>query len=174
MRKLWIVGILALLLCGCSQPENLETVSDEAVQLPEAEKMATVFSLPPEAVLQTMEEESAGQLYFCDGYTVQVRTVPGGDLHATLQMATGYSKDQLDVIETVQGNSKRYICVFASASETGDQVGRCCVLDDGYYHYVLTVMADAAQAGELAQTQWQGIFNSFRLMDPQDVVSSGS
>ena len=33
--------------------------------------------------------------------------------------------------------------------EEGEQVGRACILDDGSYHYVLSVLAQADRAAEL-------------------------
>ena len=41
-------------------------------------------------------------------------------------------------------------------------MGRAAVLDDGRYHYVLTVQADAARSGELTET-WNQLFSGFSL-----------
>ena len=78
------------------------------------------------------------------------------------------------MIETAQAGAKRYVAVWTSAGEAGNQVGRCAILDDGSYHYVLSVMADEQDAGRLSEGVWKEIFASFRLIAPEDVVSSGS
>lgn len=169
-----IIAVLAMLMSGCKQHTNMETVADELIVQQPAEQMMPVYHLPAEAVQQTIESDSGGQVYFCDGYTLTVQTVPSGDLHKTIYNTTGFSPDQLEILETQKGSSTRYTFVWTAASENGDEVGRCVILDDGNYHYVLTVMADAENAGKLSGDVWKEICSSFRLMDPEEVVSSGS
>jgi hypothetical protein len=48
--------------------------------------------------------------------------------------------------------------------ESGQLVCRAAVLDDGNYHYCLTAVAPAANAGELSE-QWNALFASLRLED---------
>lgn len=174
MKKLWIIAVCVFLLSGCTQPESLETVADPVVTPEIPEPMVAVFKTPLEAVQQTIAEETAGQLYICDGYTLTLQTVPGGNLQETLQNATGFLPSQLEIIQTRQGSAKEYQFVWTSASDTGEQLCRGSVLDDGSYHYVLTAMAPYETAGALSQSQWQEVFSSFRLMRPEDIVSSGS
>lgn len=162
MKKFWIVLALALLLTGCSAQETYETLSDDYLQPAMAQLQQVVLTLPEEAAVQSMENDTAGKLYLCDGYTLTVQTVDGGDLDRTVRQLTGFSKDQLTVMETERNGVKRYQCVWTAAGEGGDHVGRALVLDDGSYHYAVTVMAQSAIAGELAQT-WQDIFDSVSL-----------
>ena len=96
MKKLWIIAACVFLLSGCAQPENLETVADPVVTPEIPEPMAAVFNTPLEAVQQTVAEETAGQLYICDGYTLTLQTVPGGDIQQTLRNATGFLPSQLE------------------------------------------------------------------------------
>lgn len=174
MGKIWVVLIAAVLLTGCTGPEVYETMEDSVqVQAP-AEKMEILFSLPSDASQQVMSGEENGDVYFCKDYVLTVQTVDGGDLKKTFLNATGFAPEQLSVMQTKQGEAIRYSCVWTAAGESGDQVGRCAILDDGNYHYVLTAMADAELAGELTDGAWRGIFNSFRLVEPEDVVNSGS
>ena len=78
------------------------------------------------------------------------------------------------MLETAQENAKRYVCVWTAVGENGNQVGRLAVLDDGAYHYILTAMAEESIAGKLSGEVWDDVFSSFRLIAPEDVVSSGS
>lgn len=162
MKKWVIVAVLALLLTGCSEPESFETMSDVYYepQIPTASKIALV--LPEEAAVSVMEDPLTGSIYLCDGYSVTVQSLSAGDLDATLREVTGYPRENLLVMEREDGDNRRYECVWAAAGEGEDQVGRAVVLDDGSYHYVLTVMAGAAKAGDLAQT-WQQIIDSFGI-----------
>ncbi len=174
MKKLFVLLLGALLLTGCAQEEKFETLTDNVEPPAKKDPMCIAVSLPQEASKDALQGDEAGELYFCDGYTVSVQTLPSGDLEKTLQAVTGHSSQDLQIIKTMQDAAHRYSCVWASTGEKGEQVSRCAILDDGEYHYVLTVQADAQKAGELTYGQWMEIFASFRLMDPQDVVSSGS
>ncbi len=119
------------------------------------------FDLPEDAAAQVISGEN-GTLYFCDGYEIMVQTLSSGDLNRTLQTLTGYSADALTVIETATSNVKRYESAWTAAAEEGDQVGRTVILDDGNYHYCLSVMASAREAGSL-QECWQALFSSLAL-----------
>lgn len=164
MKKLCICFVL-LLLTGCSQPEDFETMAD-TYEEPEILPAESIWvQLPEEAAVNTVQTDGA-QLYLCDGYTLELQTLPAGNMQATLRSVTGYEPDRLTVMERRQGELDRYECVWVAAGEGGDQVGRTAILDDGRYHYVLTLMTDAQLAGELAET-WQVILDSFDLGEPE-------
>ena len=166
MKKCFVWLLLTLLLVGCTQPEDFETMSDvyEQPEFPPPSQVS-VF-LPGDAAMVTMESQDGAKLYLCDGYSVAVQTFQSGDLKSTLRAVTGYDSEDLLVMERSQGDVLRYECVWTAAGEGGDQVGRTAVLDDGTYHYALTLMTDADSARELADT-WQGILDSFRLGEEQ-------
>lgn len=174
MRKLWMMILLLFVLSGCSRTENFETVMDPNVAYVNNEKMVIMVDIPDDASLQVMESSDDCVVYICDDYSLTYYIVPGGDIQKTIMDATGYTPDQLDIISTEQNGQKRYVFVWAAAGETGEEVGRCCIIDDGSYHYVLTAMADAEKAGTLANQQWKSVFRSFRLISADEVVSSGS
>lgn len=160
MRKLISMLFAALLLCGCGARETFETLSDAYV--PEEEIAQTpVVSLPREAVLETLYADG-GRLYLCDGYTVAVQTLPGGDLQRTVKEISGYEKEKIQLVETKQDTLTRYHMVWTCAGEGGDSVARAVIVDDGSYHYAVTVMADAQKAGALSDTL-QEILNSVTL-----------
>lgn len=120
------------------------------------------ITLPKEAAVPSMENEDAGRIYLCDGYTLTVQTLAGGDLDRTLRQITGFGRAQLTVMETRSEDITRYACVWSAAGEGGDQVGRAVILDDGSCHYAVTVMAEASIAGDLAEN-WQEILESVKL-----------
>lgn len=162
MKRCWmLVFALALTLWGCGGTGDFEQVQD--VYQPQAAVAAQVaLTLPEEAAQTVMNGGENGTLYFCDGYTLTVQTLDGGDLNRTMQTMTGYALDSLAVMETAFEDCKRYECVWSSAGEGGDQVGRLLCLDDGSYHYVVTVMAQAESAGDLRQV-WEDLFSSVSL-----------
>ena len=102
-----------------------------------------------------------------------VQTLPGGDLNQPFLQCTGFPVSGLQIMHTKIDGIKRYETVWASSAEDGERVGRIAVLDDGSYHYVLTVMADAQKAGQLTDT-WQTLFRTLRIEDPKNIVNSGS
>lgn len=173
MKKCWISLILLVLLTGCGVQETLETVGDIPVQPVSAAMQQVLMELPEGLAAPTLESTEQGQLYICDNYTLSVQTLEAGDLEKSLRMATGFSKENLQIMETLQGNAKRYESVWAAAGDPEMQIGRVCILDDGNYHYVLTAMANAAQAGQL-QESWNTIFASFRLTDVEVDLNIGS
>ena len=151
----------------------METVSDVYAQPVSASAQQIVLDVPQDASMEVMQSSEAGKLYLCDGFTVAVQILEGGDLNRTLQTVTGYPKDALPLMQTKQEMLKRYECVFTSAGEGQTQVGRTCVLDDGDHHYTVTVMAGESLAGELTET-WKTLFDSFRLVSADADLSSGS
>lgn len=162
MKKIVLIVLLALGLSGCAQKQELETIGNPCVAVLESNPQTIQVSLPEEISTPVIQNEENGKLYLCEGYTLTLQTLEGGDINRTIKSCTGFSKDELTVLETTHDDVKRYDCVWTAIGEGADQVGRLAVLDDGAYHYVLTVMAQMDEAGELSD-KWQEIFNSFAL-----------
>ena len=173
--KKWLVllAVLGLLLAGCGARETFETVGDVYVQAQTPKMQQVVLDLSRSAAVAVMQSEDGGTLYFCDGYTVTVQTMASGDLNRTLLETTGFPRDSLRPLETSVGEAKRYDCVWTAAGEGEEQVGRAAVIDDGNYHYVVTVMADASDAKDLAG-EWQRLLDSVRILPEGMQVNTGS
>lgn len=157
-KILVILACLCLLLAGCGAKETFETVDDLYAQ-PAAQPQFLHIDLPEEAATPTLEQEETGSVYLCDGYTMTVQILPGGSLDTTLTQLTGFTSDRLTVMHTRQSDTDRYECVWSAAGEGEDHVGRLVILDDGAYHYAVTVMAPEETAGSLTKT-WQTLLNS--------------
>ena len=151
----------------------METIAD----IPAAPVMSAMqriqVQLPPELSTPALQSEETGALYLCDDYSVTVQTVEAGDLNKTLRNATGKERSELEILQTQKGDSKCYQWVWTANGESGIQVGRGCILDDGVYHYVLTALADEAAAGKVRPI-WQEIFASYCLATEREPVSTGS
>lgn len=160
MKKIFVIITLCALLAGCSAAETFETVDD--VYSPQtALPMEVTLTLPEDAAQQVIAGDT-GRLYFGDGYEIAVETLAGGDLDNTLRALTGCGKDDLTLLKTEDVNAVRYSCAWTAVGESGDVVGRTVILDDGNYHYCLTVTAQADTAGEL-QSVFEEIFDSYAL-----------
>lgn len=157
MKKIVILLAAAMLLGGCSAPADFETMKDVYGEQQLPLKKEVSFTLPKDASTQVMQS-TYGQLYFCDGYEITMQTFSSGNLDATLRELTGFGREMLSVIET----NGRYECVWTAAGEDGNVVGRAVILDDGNYHYCMTVMADEEDALQL-RSAWKALFDSFIL-----------
>lgn len=164
MKKCWIMLLCLLLLSGCGTEEPMETVSDELLIPVLAPAKELVVPLPVEASQQVIWTQDSEKLYFCDGYSLAIQTLAAGDLERTVQSLCGYGTQELTILKTRHDDIRRYDWVWTSAGEGGDQIGRAAVLDDGSYHYCVSVMAEENQSGQLEQ-QWEKIFSSMSLSD---------
>ena len=149
--------LLTVMLTGCAAEETFETVADELV-LTRAQPRQIQVALPEDTVLPVMETED-GRLYFCREFEVAVQTLAGGDLNATVQALCGFDAAELDLMETSADGLTRYDFVWSSAGETGDQVGRACILSDGIWHYCVAAMAPEEKASQYREI-WNGMFES--------------
>ena len=162
MKKWMVMVMLAVLLQGCAAREVFETVDDEygPVMLPAAAQIS--LHLPDEQAQVVMENEDNQIIYLYEDYCVCIETVYAGSLSQTLKKVTGFDLEELTVLQTLTDGCQRYQCVWTSAGEGGEQVGRACVLDDGNYHYVVSVMGSEETSGELTEV-WQDLLDSFDI-----------
>ena len=161
LKKIAAMALMLCFLIGCAAEPVFEPVTD--VYAGTAPLPGTLQVMVPEkaAVLAAAGEDTA-RLYFCDGYTMTVQTLIGGDLDRSLRNLTGYGRDRLTVLETLRQGVTCYSCAWTSAGESGDQVGRLVLLDDGSHHYAVSVMAPATDAGALAE-EWEQILSRVTL-----------
>lgn len=159
-RFVWML-VAAVLLSGCAAQETIETVADLVAVPAVAVPKTVLLELPEEAAAAAMQNTDTGTVYLCEDYTVTVEYLPSGDLDKTLRTLTGFGRDALTVMET--GTAiPRYDCAWCSQAEEGDMIGRTAVLDDGEYHYAVSVLAKAELGGEL-EDAWNTLFESITL-----------
>ena len=173
MKKVLLLLVLTLCLSGCGEKESFETVSDALIEEVTPVCQQFVAKLPEEAAAPTFQDDSGGELYVCQDYTISKQILDGGDLEKTIQTLTGKSSEELQVIKTIHETYDRYDFVWTAAGEDGLQLGRACILDDGNYHYSLTALAEEAGSGEL-QEVFQDMFDSCALLDPEVNLRTGS
>lgn len=171
MKKCWMMVLCLFLLCGCGADEPMETVGDELLIPVLAPAKELNIQLPEDVAKQVISSEDGESLYFGDGYSLAVQTLRSGDLERTVQAICGYEVQQLTIMGTRLGAHDRYDWTFACAGEGGNQVGRAAILDDGSYHYCVSVMADESCSGVLEQ-QWDKIFSSMSLSE--GAINQGS
>lgn len=161
MKKICAILIMTVLLTGCSSEETLETVCDEWLQPVMATPRHISVQLPEEVAAPVMESETE-QIYVSDHYELILETCASGDLNATVNHLSGYEKDRLTILQTGLDGCERYAFVWAAAGEQGERLGRAVILDDGQYHYCLSVLQDA-DSETVGAIDWNAVFGSFRL-----------
>ena len=174
MKKICILLLTVFLLGGCTEKKTYETIADglETPQLPAMLEMTAV--LPEGTTSPVFANADAGKLYEFDDCTVTMQTVAAGDFSGFIKEMTGYNKEQLQIIESVQADLESYQTVWTSAGEGQTLVSRACILTDGNYYYVLTAMVPESKAGSLSVGELKEMFASFRAIPKQEVISSGS
>lgn len=161
MKRFGLLLMVALLLCGCGAVETMETVADEWVIPVAAKPKELRLELPGEALACAMESDT-GRMYFGDSYEVLVQTFSSGDLNDTLTELTGFPREELTVMQTQNGDIDRWEFAWAAAGEHGERIGRGVILDDGEYHYCLSVLQDADVTD--CQIVWSEVFRSFEAV----------
>lgn len=161
MKKTVMIFLTCVMLTGCAAEDTFETVAEEILQSASVPMAEIRLELPEEAAAPVAQGDG-GTFYQCDGYEIALQTFASGDLDATLRSSTGHGREELTVIQTWLGKIKRYDLVWSCLGEHGDQIGRACILDDGNYHYVLSVLGEAERSGEFAEV-WEELFSSYAL-----------
>ena len=162
VKKIATALLLALLLSGCGAKETLETVADDIPLQPVLVQPAQISVRLPDNAVSPVLESDTQQLYFCEDYEIAIETRSSGDLSGTITALTGFAPEQLTVMHTSPEGVDRYEFVWAAAGEDGDRLGRGVVLDDGSYHYCMSVLRDAENPKK-SQVVWSDVFSSFAL-----------
>lgn len=168
--KIIVIALMMALLTGCAARETYETVEDEVIQSVMASPKQILVDLPGDAlapVLETMGE----QVYLSHDYEIIIETLNSGDLEATVEAISGYPMEKLTLMQTQQDGIGRCEFVWASAGEYGDRLGRAVILDDGDYHYCMSVLRDTGEQG-ISQISWEDVFSSFRIAEGSAGIAS--
>ena len=162
MKRGWILVALIALLAGCAQQQEVfETVADDLETPVMAAPRQISVRLPEDTVVPVLENDQE-QVYLCDDYELILQTASSGDLDATVQTLTGCARDRLTLVKTCQNDLDRYDFVWTCAGEKGDMLGRGVILDDGSYHYCMSVLR-SADGTKKSRIVWSDVFGSFGL-----------
>ena len=173
MKIVIILLVLTMLLSGCGAQETFETVQDILPVEQVISPQQFFVNLPEDAATPTFQDGDKEQMYVCQDYCITKQILEGGDMQKTLMSVTGKTEDDLELIKTRGESWDRYDFVWTTAGEEGLQLGRACVLDDGDYHYVLSVTTQEESAGTLRETIAE-MMDSCTLLDPELDLSIGS
>lgn len=156
MKKLCILLLSCCLLCGCRAAPVYETLGGDIHEAGVALK-EVVLAVPEHDTAMALDN---GTYWVCDAFDLQVQTLPGGDMAATVSALSGLNLDNLTVMTSGSEEMMRYEWVWTAMSEAGQMLCRGVILDDGAYHYCLTAIGPAEQ-GQKLNLLWNDIFSSF-------------
>ena len=108
MKKIGIIFLLCALLCGCAAAPTYETLGGDIHQAAISLKEAVV-SVPEGAAEMAMEQ---GTYWVCDDFDLQVQTLSGGDLGATVSALSGldvFSQKAIDEVYRISTGIPRQI-----------------------------------------------------------------
>lgn len=162
MKMSVVILLLSLLLSGCGAKETLETVADDIPLQPVLAQPAEISVRLPDNAVTPVLESDAERVFFCEDYEIAIETRSSGDLGGTITDLTGFDPEQLTVMHTAPEGVDRYEFVWVCAGENGERLGRAVVLDDGSYHYCMSVLRDAENQKK-SQVVWSDVFSSFSL-----------
>ena len=162
MKKIAMALLLARLRAGCGAEETRATVADDIPLQPVMAEPAEISVRLPDNAVSPVLESDTEQVYLSEDYEIAIETRSSGDIGGTITALTGFAPEQLTIMHTKQESADRYEFVWVSAGENGDRLGRAVVLDDGSYHYCMSVLRDAENQKK-SQVVWSDVFSSFSL-----------
>ena len=160
MKKLWLLLIVMVLLPGCGQTTYEGREAPCGSQSVEAVPGVISICATDDMSMPVMSTQEGNRFYIADHYEVSLQTMAGGDIDETLKSCTGFDRSRLMVIQTQKDGLARYDCAWTSVGEEGQHVGRTTILDDGNFHYVLTI---TGQEGEELAAAWKQLSDSFTI-----------
>lgn len=155
-------AVVAMLLGGCGAQQTFETLADAEVLEVIAPMASLEVEIPEGATVLAMNAQLQGRVYLCPEYVMAVQTFSAGNLDETIRQVSGFHKEDVTLLQTRMENLNRYDWVWTAVEEDGDVICRAAIVDDGAYHYAVSVSAPAENVGQLEQ-QWEQVFSSIKL-----------
>ncbi len=161
--KMVVMILMVLLLTGCGTQETYETIADVDIQSVMAQPRQILVDLPGDALATVLKTEGE-KVYISQDYEIIIETRAAGDLKATVQALSGFNPEDVTLLKTDLEEGTRHEFVWACAGEDGDRLGRAVIVDDGNYHYCMSVLRDAENR-KVSQISWEDVFSSFRIAE---------
>lgn len=157
--------VLCVLLCAClANVPVWETVDDEAPLAAQSRRASSiVFSVPEDAVCQSLSPDGADTLYeAADGsYEIMTSITPQSP-EAAIEALTGFCADDLSILTTTRCGLPEYQFVWSALDDEGERVYRAAMLCDELYCYTLC-FSRPASAGSSCDAIQTRIFSSLGL-----------
>ena len=165
MRSIGLLGILLMILTGCSLPV-WETVEDpvpvEPIPVWQDEAYEIQLGIPEEASL--LAEHDNGAIYATAHGELEIETSTflAPDLAYAVRQLSGFTQDQLTILQTQRFGLPEYQFAWVSQSEQGMRLYRADLVMDETCCYAV-VCSSLEEAGDYAAFQARQVFSTFGL-----------
>lgn len=161
MRVFLVLLICILCLTGCGAVQTFERIEDSAAVpvMAKASQLELTYADLEEALVF---DNGNSKLYMCDGYSVILQTLEGGDLGRTVREVTGLDKEKLTLMKTDNNGIITYQCAWSAVGEGTDRICRAAILDDGAFHYAVTVMTNSGNMAAITKA-WSPLLETLYL-----------
>ena len=165
MRVIGILGILLVLLTGCSLPV-WETVDDPSFSEPVSAWQENTYEILlgiPEGT-SLLAEHDGSALYTTEHgeLEIETRTFLAPDLAHAVKQLSGFAQDQLIILKTQRFGLPEYQFAWVSQSDQGMRLYRADLVMDETCCYAV-VCSSLEEAGDYAAFQARQVFGTFGL-----------
>ena len=165
------LAVLCLLLTGCSVPV-WETVDDiqpaEQVRVWQEEAYTLQFGVPEGTSL--VAQENGYALYSTDNgeLEIETRTFLTTGVETAVETLSGFSSDQLTILQTTRFGMPEYQVAGVSQTDPGARLYRADLVLDGSCCYAV-VASSLEGAGDYYAFQARQVFSTFGLSENEGV-----
>lgn len=153
MKRILVCVMAAAMLSGCAAEPVYETIGNAMEDTQPVAAPGTIeLVLPEDAQMQVVEDEFGSKSYRIGDNEVWTQVRTGGDISATMEQVTGISAEALTVMEYQLMDMPCYELAWITATEEGMKVARTAVIDDGNYHYCVSLMMPEEKAESLGDS----------------------
>ncbi len=152
MKKLVLLFLPLLLLCGCAEePAIRETVSDtiEPVECWQSEAYDILLEIPEDVALLPENPAQSGKTYVQeDGlYEIETQVFLASDAESAIHQLSGFRAEDLEVVCLSRFSMPEYRFAWYRPSDDGGRICRADLFCDGQQCYAVTVSVseDAAR-----------------------------
>ena len=171
MKKGLVLLLVLLVLSGCSAPV-WETVEDIAPAVPTAsmENETYTIEIGVPSSMKLLEAKDGWHIFSTDHgeFEVETRTFLASGVADAVKTLSGYSMEQLTVLETERFDLPEYQFVWLTQTEQGTRLCRADLVVDGMECYAV-VCSTMETAGDLYEKDIRRTIATFGLFTDEGV-----
>lgn len=153
MKRILLCLMVGMMLGGCASEPVYETIGNAMEDTRPVSAPGTIeLTLPEDAQMQVIDDEYGSKSYRIGDWEVWTQICDGGDINATLEQLTGISAEALTVMEYRLQDMPCSEVAWITTTDEGSLVCRTAVLDDGNYHYCISLMMPEEEAEVLGES----------------------
>lgn len=162
--KHWVWIPVLLLLCGCSTPvwETVDDLQPETAVSRQVQLFELQLQLPEQ--VQLLAADDAGSLWATADSELEIeqRVFLTTDPDSAIRAISGFTKEQLTVLQTTRQGLPEYQFAWVSQTDRGARLYRADLILDGFTCYAV-VCSSLEDSGEQYAFQARQVFSSLHL-----------